>query len=198
MALAKNNQTTLTNDDLGLEMEYEEQKEYTTASGKQQTDVSTLMKINFQDMEIGDDFNGNIEVNYFKNDKTTDGNPAKSDSIRVRVIDIYELLDEGVPESGEYIDFYANIPKPDNDGFIYDIRQNFEFYRSAFDMITSFLKQTTGTDFVDTNGQPLNKISKINIMKFLERMDQANMVTVKCVSGAKGSDRNSWGFSKVE
>ena len=198
MALAKNQTTLNGNDDLGLEMEYEEQVEYTTASGKQQTDVTSLMKIGFQDMEIGDDFNGNIEVNYFENDKTKEGNPAKSDSIRVRVIDIYDLLDEGVPDSGEYIDFYANIPKPDNDGFIYNLRENFEFYKPAFDMITTFLKQTTGADFVDSKGQPLNKISKINIMKFLERMDQSNHVTVKCIEGAKGSDRNSWGFIKVE
>ena len=199
MALAK--QQTLNDNeglDLGLEMEYEEQVEYTTTSGKSQTDVTSLLKIPFQDLQVGDDFDGNIEVNYFKNDKTRDGNDAKSDSIRVRVIDIHELLDEGIPETGEYVDFYANIPKPDGDGFIYNLRENFEFYKPAFDMITSYLKQTTGQDFVDTNGQPLNKISKINIMNFIKKMDSANYVSVKCISGVKGSNRNSWSFSKVE
>lgn len=49
-------------DDLEFEAEYEENIEYTTISGKEQTDITEFEQIKAYDLDIGDEFEGKPEL----------------------------------------------------------------------------------------------------------------------------------------
>ena len=108
MALkSKTNEETeqISFDDLEFEAEYEEERTYTTISGKDQTDISEYEKMSIYDFDIGDDITGTPEITHFKNDD------RKYDSLRVRIIN-----------GDEFVDLYINIPKPDEKGSLYTLQ----------------------------------------------------------------------------
>ena len=180
MALkSKTEQTNLF--DLEFEADYEEERTYTTISGKEYIDVHDWEKYNIHDFDIGNEIEGYPEVTHFQN------KDRKYDSLRVRVLD-----------DGEYVDLYINIPKPDEKGYITDIRKGFDFYRTAFDFIFSILRWRDETNIVNKDGEEVNTFSKVNICNFAKYVDQMTTVDVKITEGNTDSDYNSWIILNME
>ena len=95
-------------DDLEFEADYEEERsavQYVTISGKVQQYEPEWEQYGMQDLDIGNEMEGRVEITHFVNEG------RKSDSLRVRVMD-----------DGEIVNLYVNIPKPDENGFINNIR----------------------------------------------------------------------------
>ena len=168
-------------DDLEFEAEYEEDIEYTTITGREQTDVSEFEPMKTYELDNGDEFEGAPEVTIFKN------KDKKYDSLRIRVID-----------GDEYLDAYANIPKPDELGYITNIRKGFDFYRTAFDFVYSILRWKDETNVVDANGEEINVIKKVNIITFAKFIDQKERIGIRITEGNSDSDYNSWIIYKIE
>ena len=168
-------------EDLEFEAEYEEERTYTTISGKEYADVHDWEKYGMYDFDVGDEIEGIPEFTYFPN------KDRKYDSIRGRVLD-----------DGEYVDLYINIPKPDKDGYITNIRKSFDFYRTAFDFIYSILRYRDETNVVDQNGEEVNNFNKVNIMNFAKYVDQMSRIGVRITEGNKNSEYNSWIIYKME
>ena len=168
-------------DDLEFEAEYEENLEYKTITGREQVDVSEFEPMKTYELDIGDEFEGAPEVTIFKN------NDKKYDSLRIRVID-----------GDEYLDSYANIPKPDEIGYITNIRKGFDFYRTAFDFVYSILRWKDETNVVDSNGEEINVIKKVNIITFAKFIDQKERIGIRITEGNSDSDYNSWIIYKIE
>ena len=185
MALKSKNNEQVSFEDLmeGLEAEYTEDTEYTTISGKPQTNTTEYEKLSIYDFDIGDDIPGTPEISHFKN------NDRKYDSLRVRVID---ETDE------EFVDLYINIPKPDENGFVTNIRKSFDFYRTAYDFIYSVLRYQDETNVVDEKGEEKNNFKKVNILKFAKYVDQMEHINVRLIEGNVESDYNSWIITKME
>lgn len=183
MALKSKETKEVTFDDLmqDFEAEYDETDGYTTVSGKEQTDVSECEKMSIYDFDIGDDITGIPEISHFKNDD------RKSDSLRVRIIN-----------GDEYVDLYINIPKPDKDGFVKNIRKGFDFYRTAYDFIYSVLRYQDEANVVDENGEEKNNFKKVNILLFAKYVDQMTNIGVRLTEGNPDSEYNSWIIYKME
>ena len=183
MALKSKETKEVTFDDLmeGFEAEYTEDTGYTTISGKEQTDVSEFEKMSIYDFDIGDDITGIPEISHFKNDD------RKYDSLRVRVIN-----------GDEFVDLYINIPKPDENGFVTNIRKGFDFYRTAYDFIYSVLRYQDESNVIDENGEEKNNFKKVNILKFAKYVDQMNNIGVRLIDGNVDSEYNSWIIYKME
>ena len=177
MAL-KSKQEELT---LDFEAEYEEDIQYTTISGKEYMDVHDWEKYNIHDLDVGEEMEGIPEITYFPN------KDRKYDSIRVRVAD-----------DGEYVDLYINIPKPDEKGYITNIRKIFDFYRTCYDFIFSVLRWRDETNVVNTEGEEVNNFKKVNIMTFAKYVDQMNRIGVRITEGNPESDYDSWIIYKME
>lgn len=177
----KNETNQISFDDLEFEAEYEEEKTYTTISGKEYIDVYNWEKYNIHDLAIGDDATGIPEITYFEN------KDRKYDSLRLRVAD-----------DGEYVDLYINIPKPDKLGYITNIRKSLDFYRTAFDFIYSILKYRDERNVVDKNGEEVNNFSKVNIINFAKYVDQMNNIGVRITEGNTDSNYNSFIIYKME
>ena len=154
MAMKSKTNEQVSFDDLEFEASYEE--DFTTISGKDYIDVGTYEKYGMYDFDIGDEIHGIPEFTYFEN------KDKKSDSLRVRIID---------DTSDEYADLYINIPKPDKDGYVTNIRKGFDFYRTAFDFIFSILRWKDETNVVNTDGEEINTFGKVNIMTFAKYVD---------------------------
>lgn len=165
----------------GLEEEYDPNEGYSTVSGKPLTNVQELDGMNIYDYDVGDDLTGHPEISYFVNDD------RKSDSLRVRIIN-----------EDEYIDLYINIPKPDENGFVKNIRKGFDFYRTAFDFIYSVLRWRDEKNVVDAAGEEINIFKKVNILKFAQFVDQMNNIGVRITEGNSESEYNSWIIYKME
>lgn len=168
-------------DELEFEAEYTENDGYTTISGKEQTNVQEYEKMSIYDFEIGDDIRGCPELSHFKNDD------RKSDSLRVRIIN-----------EDEYVDLYVNIPKPDELGYVTNIKKSFDFYRTAFDFIYSILRWKDETNVVDSNGEEINVFKKVNIINFAKFVDQKEQIGVRLTEGNSESEYNSWIIYKME
>jgi len=168
-------------DELEFEAEYTENDGYTTISGKEQTNVQEYEKMSIYDFEIGDDIRGCPEISHFKNDD------RKSDSLRVRIIN-----------EDEYVDLYVNIPKPDELGYVTNIKKSFDFYRTAFDFIYSILRWKDETNVVDSNGEEINVFKKVNIINFAKFVDQKEQIGVRLTEGNSESEYNSWIIYKME
>ena len=164
-----------------FEAEYSEDQGYTTISGKDQIDVSELEKMSIYDFDIGDDITGIPEITHFKNDD------RKYDSLRVRIIN-----------RDEFVDLYINIPKPDEKGFVTNIRRSFDFYRTAYDFIYSVLRYKDESNVVDSNGEEKNNFKKANIIKFAKYVDQMEHIGVRLTEGNIESEYNSWIIYKME
>ena len=165
----------------GFEAEYSENDGYTTISGKEQTNVTELEKMSIYDFDIGEDITGKPEISHFKNDD------RKYDSLRTRIIN-----------GDEYVDLYINIPKPDENGFVTNIRKEFDFYRTAYDFIYSVLRYQDEANVIDENGEEKNHWKKVNILLFAKYVDQMTNISVRLTEGNKDSDYNSWIITKME
>ena len=177
----KDNNEQLSFDDLDFEAEYEEERTYTTISGKEYQEVQNWEKYGMYDFGVGEDVEGIPELTYFEN------KDKKYDSIRCRVLD-----------DGEYADLYINIPKPDKEGYITNIRKSFDFYRTCFDFIFSILRYRDETNVIDSNGEEINNFKKVNIMNFAKYVDQMSRIGVRITEGNKSSEYNSWIIYKME
>lgn len=165
------------------EFDYEEEKTYTTISGKDYIDVGTFEKYGMYDFDVGDEIQGIPEFTHFEN------KDKKYDSLRVRIVD---------DTSDEYADLYINIPKPDKDGFITNINKTFDFYRTCFDFLYGVLRWRDETNVVDKNGEEKNHFGKVNIILFAKYVDQMNRIHVKITEGNPDSDYNSWIITQME
>jgi hypothetical protein len=185
MSLKSKDTKEVTFDDLleGMEYEYQEDREYTTISGKPQKDISSYSTFKSYDLDVGEDPVGYPEVTIFTNDD------KKYDSLRLRLI---------IEEDEEVLDCYANIPKRDKLGFISNIRKGFDFYRTAFDFIYSVLKYRDERNVVDENGEEKNFFKKVNIETFAKYVDQFERVGVKITEGNPDSTYDSWEIYKME
>ena len=166
---------------LDFEAEYEEETTYTTISGKEYMDVHNWEKYSIHDLNVGEEMEGIPEITYFEN------KDRKSDSLRVRVAD-----------DGEYVDLYVNIPKPDNLGYITNIKKGFDFYRTCFDFVFSILRIRDERNVVNNDGEEVNKFSKVNIMNFAKYVDQMSRIGVRITEGNPESDYDSWIIYKME
>lgn len=165
------------------EFDYEEERTYTTISGKDYIDVGIFEKYGMYDFDIGDEIQGIPEITHFEN------KDKKYDSLRVRVID---------DTSDEYADLYINIPKPDENGFITNINKSFDFYRTCFDFLFSVLRYRDEANVIDSNGDEKNHFGKANIILFAKYVDQMSRIKVKITKGNKASEYNSWIITKME
>ena len=166
---------------LDFEAEYEEEREYTTISGKEYMDVHDWEKYNIHDLDVGEEMEGIPEITFFEN------KDRKYDSLRVRVAD-----------DGEYVDLYVNLPKPDNLGYITNIKKGFDFYRTCFDFVFSILRLRDERNVVNKDGEEVNKFSKVNIINFAKYLDQMSRIGVRITEGNPDSDYNSWIIYKME
>jgi len=183
MALKSKKEGQISFEDLmeDFEAEYTEEIEYTTISGKPQTNVQTFDKLSIYDFDIGEDITGKPEITHFKNDD------RKYDSLRVRIIN-----------EDQFVDLYINIPKPDNKGFVKNIRKEFDFYRTAYDFIYSVLRYQDEANVVDENGEEKNNFKKVNILLFAKYVDQMENIGVRLIEGNSDSDYDSWIIYKME
>ena len=177
----KNDTNQISFDDLEFEAEYEEEIVYTTISGKEYNDIHDWEKYTMPDFDIGDEVQGIPEITYFTN------NDRKYDSLRVRILD-----------DGEYADLYINIPKPDEQGYITNIRKSFDFYRVCFDFIFSVLRYRNEANVINQEGEEVNNFKKVNILTFAKYVDQMNRINVKITKGNRESDYNSWIITQME
>ena len=165
------------------EFDHEEERTYTTISGKDYMDVGIFEKYGMYDFDIGDEIQGIPEITHFEN------KDKKYDSLRVRIVD---------DTSDEFADLYINMPKPDKDGFITNINKSFDFYRTAFDFLFSVLRYRDEGNVIDSNGDEKNHFGKVNIILFAKYVDQMNRIKVKITKGNKASEYNSWIITKME
>ena len=179
----KETKEEITFDDLieDIEYGYEEETTYTTISGKEYQEVYDWTKFGMRDLDIGEEIEGIPEITYFEN------KDKKYDSLRVRILD-----------DGEYADLYINIPKPDKQGYITNIKKGFDFYRTAYDFIFSILRWQNEANVVNRDGEEINTFGKVNIMNFAKYVDQMNRVGARIIEGNKESDYNSWIIYKME
>ena len=171
-------------DELEFEAEYTENENsnvYYTISGKIQEYEPTWEKYRMSDLDIGDVMEGRVEITHFINEG------RKSDSLRVRVMD-----------DGEILDCYVNIPKPDENGFITNIRKGFDFYRTCYDFIYSVLHWKGEENVIDANGEEVNNFKRVNIIAFAKFVDQFNRIGIKVTKGNPDSEYNSFIIYKME
>lgn len=181
MAMKTKTENQVSFDDLEYEAEYEEERIYLTISGKEYQDVQSWEKYTRNDFAPGEEIEGIPEITHFEN------KDKKYDSLRVRILD-----------DGEYVDLYINIPKPDDKGYVTNIRKGFDFYRTCFDFIYSILRYRDERNVVDKNGEEVNTFSKVNIINFAKYVDQMQRIGVRITEGNKNSDYDSWIIYKME
>lgn len=168
-------------DAFGFEAEYV--GGYTTISGKEQIPVNDKTGYYIGDLEIGQTVTGKVEIVWFKNedkDEMTGEYIRGYQNIRARVID-----------GDEYVDFYANIPRADENGFITGLNKYFDFFRTGFDLVFSFMRFIDETNVVTAEGEEIDRINRVNIVNIAKAIDQHDLVSVKVVKGAN-EEYNSW------
>lgn len=161
--------------DFGFEADFKE-SEFTTVTGKEQANVQDLQAITLNEISPGLTYDGVPEVSIFHNapkPKANGGMTKGYDSIRIR------LRDET-----DYLDCYANVPTISEDGFVENINKGYNFFRSGFDLIYSFMRYIDETNVIAEDGKEINHIDKINIRSICEYIDKLNKVEVKVTKGA--------------
>ena len=113
-------------DALGIETEYIE------ATSSFLIDTDGLDKISINDLDVGVEVDGMPEFVIFDNSDRTnnDGSPRKWDSLCCHFVDIEET-DEFGEQTGEYVEAYLPIPRPDENGVITNIFGN-GFYHGQY------------------------------------------------------------------
>lgn len=173
-------------DDLDFEAEHVDEEElqvkkYYTISGKEQQYEPDWEKMSMSELGVGDEFEGRPEITHFVNED------KKSDSLRVRVMD-----------DGEILDCYVNIPKPDKLGYVKNINTGFDYYRTCFDFVFSILKWRDERNVVNSDGEEVNKFSKVNIINFAKFVDGMERIGVRVTEGNESSEYNSFVIYKME
>lgn len=191
MALKKENeientpiQEQITFADLEYDLEYEDENSIGiryTISGKESDYEPEWELIRMSELNIGDEFEGKPEVMHYVNEG------RKSDSLRIRLMD-----------DGEILDCYVNIPKPDPKGFVTNIREGFDYYRTCFDFVFSILKLRDESNVITPEGKVTNKFNRINIINFAKLVDGMDRVGVRVTQGNEDSDYNSFVIYKME
>lgn len=177
-------QEQITFADLEYDLAYEDENAQPiryTISGKESDYEPEWDLIKMNELDVGDEFEGKPEVMHFVNEN------RKSDSLRIRVMD-----------DGEILDCYVNIPKPDPNGVVTNIRAGFDYYRTCYDFAFSILKLHDETSVIDENGEVLNKFNRINIMSFAKLVDGMDRIGVRITEGNASSDYNSFIIYKME
>lgn len=161
--------------------------EYTANTGSFLIDTNGLDKISINELDVGTEVDGQPEfVLYDNSDKTNnDGSPRKWDSICFHLIDIEEV-DEYGEQSGEYVEAYLPCPRPDKDGNICNVFGN-GFYHGTFNLIYSYLRTLDETNVLDKDGNIINTIKKINIVKLLEILNKFDHMDIKVMKGENGN-----------
>lgn len=153
---------------------------YYTITGKEQQYEPTWETYTIKDLDIGDEFEGRPEITIFENDEKT------YNAMRLRIMD-----------DGEILNLYMNYPKKDYP-YVENINKGFDFYRTCFDFIYSILRWKDETNVVNTDGEEINKFSKVNLENFMKFVDQQNRVGIKIIEGNSDSDYDSWIIYKME
>ena len=178
--------------DLGLETEY------STGNGSTwNIDVTGLDKISIDDLNIGDTVDGMPEFVLFDNSDRTnaDGSKRKWDNICLHLADI-EGVDEYGEQTGEYVVAYLPCPRPDKNGVITNVFAN-GFYHGTFSLIYSYLRTIDESNVLDSNGNIINTIKRINIVKLLEKLNEYEHMEIKVIAGAN-NDINYLNFMITE
>ena len=180
----KSEKQTEQSDLFGFEAEYDENEgEFKTISDNEPRDVSMATKYDIRDFDIGNVVTGYPEVTIFNNNEKDENGEfkKKSQSVRVRIVDGDE----------EYVDLYANIPRRDDKGFVTGLNKYFNFYRTGFDLVYSFMRFLDETNVVDANGEEINRINKVNIENICKAIDKMEYIKVKIVESGD-EDYPSW------
>ena len=178
MALNQTKKSTL--DLLGVEV---------SSADESYTDVSNMEQIKAYELDVGDEFEGTPEVSLFINDEVDENGELlkKYDAVRIRLID-----------NPEYLDAYINVPKMDENGFITNVRRGFDFYRSCFDVIYSFLRYIDETNVIDAKtGEEIRTIKKINIENLIDLLNDKERIKIKITEGNPESEYNSFMIVKM-
>lgn len=160
-----------------------------TSEDESYTNVSNMNQFKAHDLEVGATFSGKPEASIFRNDEKDDkGDFIKNyDAVRVRLID-----------NPDYLDAYFNIPKPDENGIISNIRKGSDFFRSCFDMIYSFMRYIDETNIIDPKtGEEIQKIKKINIENFVDLLNDKERIELEITEGNPDSEYNSFMIRKM-
>ena len=172
-------------DDIEFEAEYVDEEEletkkFYTISGKESQYEPDWEKYGIQDLDIGQEAEGRVEINVFENDDKT------YDALRLRIMD-----------DGEIVDLYINYPKK-HYPFVRGITKSFDFYRKCFDFIYSVLNLQDEHNVVDKDGEEVNRFNKINIEMLAKYVDQHERIGVRITEGNSDSDYNSFIIYKLE
>ena len=172
-------------DDIEFEAEFVDEEEletkkFYTISGKESWYEPTWEKFGIQDLDVGTEMEGRVEINIFENkDKSYD-------ALRVRIMD-----------DGEILDLYVNYPKKDFP-IVRGINKSFDFYRKCFDFIYSVLKYRDERNVVDSDGEEVNRFNKMNLEMLAKYVDQHERIGVRITEGNSDSKYNSFIIYKLE
>jgi len=158
--------------------ELNKNKTYFTISGKEQQYEPTWEVYKIGDLEVGDEFEGRPEITIFENEDKS------YDAMRLRIMD-----------DGEILDLYMNFPKKDWP-YVKNINKGFDFYKNCFNFIYGILRWKDETNVVNSQGEEINKFSKVNIETFMKYLDQMERVGIRITEGNNGY--NNWILTKME
>ena len=184
----KTEKVTEQSDLFGFEAEYDENEgTYTTISGKEQRNMGNATQYDIRDFDIGNIITGYPEITIFNNEEKDENGEykRKSQTVRIRIID----------GEDEYIDLYANIPRRDSQGFITGLNKYFDFFRTGFDLVFSFMRYLDETNVVDSEGEEINRIKKVNIENICKAIDKNEWIKIKIV---ESNDENYPSFIIVD
>ena len=172
-------------DDIDFEAEFVDEedletKKFYTISGKESQYEPEWEKYGIQDLDVGAEMEGRVEISKFENDDKT------YDALRIRVMD-----------DGEIVDLYVNYPKK-HWPYVRGINKGFDFYRKCFDFIYSVLRLNDEHNVVDSKGEEINRFNKINIEMLAKYVDQHERIGVRITEGNADSEYDSFIIYKLE
>lgn len=153
---------------------------FLTISGKESWYEPTWERYGIQDLEVGDEFEGRPEITLFENEDKS------YNALRLRTMD-----------DGEMVDIYINFPKKDYP-YVEGINKGFDFYRKLFDFIFSVLRYRDEANVIDSNGEEINRFTKVNIEQFAKYVDNMNRIGIRVTKGNPDSEYNSFIIYKME
>lgn len=153
---------------------------FLTISGKESWYEPTWERYGIQDLDVGDEFEGRPEITLFENEDKS------YNALRLRTMD-----------DGEMVDIYINFPKKDYP-YVEGINKGFDFYRKLFDFIFSVLRYRDEANVIDSNGEEINRFTKVNIEQFAKYVDNMNRVGIRVTKGNPDSEYNSFIIYKME
>ena len=171
-------------EDLEFEAEFIDEDaptpKFLTISGKESWYEPQWERYGIGDLEVGDEFEGRPEITPFENEDKS------YNAYRLRIMD-----------DGEIVDLYINYPKKDYP-YVTGINKSFDFYRKCFDFIFSILRWKDETNVVNSQGEEINRFSKVNLENFAKFVDSMNRVGIRITEGNPESEYNSFIIYKME